>query len=46
MISGALFQGLPICDIELPKHAELVEIIDSDEEGDTQNNDEGKINNC
>lgn len=44
MISGALLQGQPVCDIELPKKAELVEIIDSDEESESENNDGGNKN--
>lgn len=46
MISGALLQGERVCDLELPKRAELVEIIDSDEESVSENNNEGKINKC
>ena len=45
-MSGALLQGLPLCDIELPKHTELVEIMDSDEEEEkeTEKIVKGKIN--
>lgn len=41
MISGALLQGIPVCDIELSKQAECFEIIDSDEEGESENSEEG-----
>ncbi|CAO1326729.1 unnamed protein product [Diamesa serratosioi] len=45
LMSGALLQGLPVCDIELPKHTELVEIIDSDEEEEkeAEHNDEVEV---
>ena len=43
-ITGAIIQNVPVCDIELPKRADLVEIIDSDEECEPNNNNDGKIN--